>query len=146
VTHLHLVPRSKNVWRYTSTPNTPSCLVKHRDNFTFTFTFIIRKWGSTWGLFHVKFWSWLFLSLNSVKIYYDGHMGHGTVGGQKLLSNHSFKVEQITCTARSSSTNCSEVGHEDRAHRKGGSLEMKSQVPIIRVENFGCPHKDCASI
>jgi hypothetical protein len=23
-THLHLVPRSKSEWRYTSTPNTPS--------------------------------------------------------------------------------------------------------------------------
>jgi hypothetical protein len=31
----------KNEWRYTSTPNyvlMPRCLVKHRDNFNFTFT------------------------------------------------------------------------------------------------------------
>jgi heme/copper-type cytochrome/quinol oxidase subunit 2 len=38
-THLHPVPRSKNEWRYTSTPNTPSwrgAQFKHRD-----FTFII---------------------------------------------------------------------------------------------------------
>jgi hypothetical protein len=39
-THLHLVPRSKNAWRYTSTPQyvfMAWCLVKHKD-FTFTFT------------------------------------------------------------------------------------------------------------
>jgi hypothetical protein len=39
-THLHLVPRSKNEWSYTSTPQyvfMEWCLVKHRDNFTFTF-------------------------------------------------------------------------------------------------------------
>jgi len=38
-THLHLVPRSKNDWRYTSIPQyvfIAWCLVKHRDNFTFT--------------------------------------------------------------------------------------------------------------
>jgi len=37
--HLHLVPTSKNAWSYTSTPqyaSTAWCLVKHRDNFTFT--------------------------------------------------------------------------------------------------------------
>jgi hypothetical protein len=38
-THLHLVPRSKNEWSYTSTPQYAFmawCLVKkHRDNFTF---------------------------------------------------------------------------------------------------------------
>jgi len=36
------VPRSKNEWSYTSTPQYAFmtwCLVKHRDNFTFTFTF-----------------------------------------------------------------------------------------------------------
>jgi hypothetical protein len=40
-TYLHLVPRSKNEWSYTSTPQYPFmawCLVKHRDNFTFTET------------------------------------------------------------------------------------------------------------
>jgi hypothetical protein len=34
----HLVPRSKNAWSYTSTPQyafVAWCLVKHRDNFTF---------------------------------------------------------------------------------------------------------------
>jgi hypothetical protein len=39
-THLHLVPRSKNVWSYTSTTQYAFmawCLVKHRDNLTFTF-------------------------------------------------------------------------------------------------------------
>jgi hypothetical protein len=39
-THLRLVPRSKNEWSYTSTPNTPSwrgAQLKHRDKFTFTF-------------------------------------------------------------------------------------------------------------
>jgi hypothetical protein len=36
-THLHLVPRSKNAWSYTSIP--PIHLqFKHRENFTFTFT------------------------------------------------------------------------------------------------------------
>jgi hypothetical protein len=40
--HLHLVPRSKNTWSYTSTPPYAFmawCSVekKHRDNFTFTF-------------------------------------------------------------------------------------------------------------
>jgi hypothetical protein len=38
-THVHLVPRSKNAWSYTSTPQYAFrawCLVKHRDNFTFT--------------------------------------------------------------------------------------------------------------
>jgi hypothetical protein len=37
-THLHLVPRSKYAWSYTSTPQyifTTWCLLKHRDNFTF---------------------------------------------------------------------------------------------------------------
>jgi hypothetical protein len=36
-THLHLVPRSKNVWSYTSIPQhvfMAWCLVKYRDNFT----------------------------------------------------------------------------------------------------------------
>jgi hypothetical protein len=40
-THLHLVPRSKNVWSYVSTPQyvfMVCCLVKHSGNFTFTFT------------------------------------------------------------------------------------------------------------
>jgi hypothetical protein len=39
-THLHLVPRSTNAWSHTSTPLyvfMAWCLVKHRDNFTFTF-------------------------------------------------------------------------------------------------------------
>jgi hypothetical protein len=38
-THLHLVPRSKNEWSYTSTSQYAFmawCLVMHRDNFTFT--------------------------------------------------------------------------------------------------------------
>jgi hypothetical protein len=38
--HLHLVPSSKNAWSYTSTSQYVFmrwCLVKHRDNFTFTF-------------------------------------------------------------------------------------------------------------
>jgi hypothetical protein len=42
-TRLHLVPRSKNEWSYTTTPQYAFmvwCLVKHRDNFTFFFTFI----------------------------------------------------------------------------------------------------------
>jgi hypothetical protein len=37
-THLHVVPRSKNEWNHTSTPDTPSwrgALLRHRDNFTF---------------------------------------------------------------------------------------------------------------
>jgi hypothetical protein len=37
-THLHLVPKSKNAWWYTSTPQYDFmawCLVKHGDNFTF---------------------------------------------------------------------------------------------------------------
>jgi hypothetical protein len=40
-THLHLMPRSKNAWSYTSTPQyvfMAWCLVKHREIFTFTFT------------------------------------------------------------------------------------------------------------
>jgi hypothetical protein len=44
-THLHLVPRSKNEWSYTSTPHYAFmawCLVKHRNNFTFIFYFIIK--------------------------------------------------------------------------------------------------------
>jgi hypothetical protein len=39
-THLHPVPRSKNAWRYTSTPQYAFmawCLVKHRNYCTFTF-------------------------------------------------------------------------------------------------------------
>jgi len=39
-THFDLVPRSKNVWNNASTPQyvfMAWCLVKHRDNFTFTF-------------------------------------------------------------------------------------------------------------
>jgi len=39
-THLHLVLRSMNEWSYTSAPQYAFmtwCLVKHRDNFTFTF-------------------------------------------------------------------------------------------------------------
>jgi len=43
----HLVPRSKNAWSYTSTPQyvfMAWCLVKHRDNFTFTFTFLPLTW------------------------------------------------------------------------------------------------------
>jgi len=42
-THLHLVPRSKNAWSYTSNPQyafVAWCLVKHRDNFTFTFALL----------------------------------------------------------------------------------------------------------
>jgi hypothetical protein len=38
-TRLHLVPKSKNAWSYTSTPQYAFmewCLVKHRDHFTFT--------------------------------------------------------------------------------------------------------------
>jgi hypothetical protein len=38
-THLHLVLRSKNACSYTCTPQYAFmswCLVKHRDNFTFT--------------------------------------------------------------------------------------------------------------
>jgi hypothetical protein len=41
-THLHLVPRSKNAWNYISTRQYAFMawfLVKHRDKFTFTFTF-----------------------------------------------------------------------------------------------------------
>jgi hypothetical protein len=45
-THLHIVPRSKNEWSYTSTPDTPSCpdaqFKKHRD---FSFTFMKRYGG-----------------------------------------------------------------------------------------------------
>jgi hypothetical protein len=40
-THLHLAPRPKNAWSNTSTPQyvfMALCLVKHKDNFTFTFT------------------------------------------------------------------------------------------------------------
>jgi hypothetical protein len=36
--HLHPVPRSKNEWSYTSTPNTPywrGAQLEHRENFTF---------------------------------------------------------------------------------------------------------------
>jgi hypothetical protein len=43
-THLHLVPRSKNAWSYTSTPPyifMARCLVKHRDNFP-TYIFMAR--------------------------------------------------------------------------------------------------------
>jgi hypothetical protein len=38
------VPRSKNAWSYTSTPQYAFmawCLVKHRDNFTLSFIIII---------------------------------------------------------------------------------------------------------
>jgi hypothetical protein len=46
-THLHLVPRSKNECIYTSTPQyvfMARCLVKHWDNFTFTFyLYILRQ-------------------------------------------------------------------------------------------------------
>jgi hypothetical protein len=47
-THLLLVPKSKNAWSYTFTPLLvfmACCLVKHKDNFTFTFT---RKCESIW--------------------------------------------------------------------------------------------------
>jgi hypothetical protein len=42
-THFHLVPRSQNAWSYTSIPQYAFmswCLVKLRNNFTFTFTVI----------------------------------------------------------------------------------------------------------
>jgi hypothetical protein len=42
-THLHLVPRSKNAWSYTFTPQYVFMawyLVKHRDNFTFTLPYL----------------------------------------------------------------------------------------------------------
>jgi len=48
--HLYLVPRSKNAWSYTSTPQyafVAWCLAKHRDNFTFTllyFTFTLKNY------------------------------------------------------------------------------------------------------
>jgi hypothetical protein len=41
-THLHLVPKSKNAWSYTSTPQYAFmawCLVKNKDNFTFTLAY-----------------------------------------------------------------------------------------------------------
>jgi hypothetical protein len=41
ITHLHLVPRSKNAWSYSSTPQYAFIawfLVKHRDNFTSSYT------------------------------------------------------------------------------------------------------------
>jgi hypothetical protein len=46
-THLHLVPRSKNAWSYTSTPQYAfvawfSVKKKHMDNFTFAFMYIRR--------------------------------------------------------------------------------------------------------
>jgi len=47
-THLHLMPRSKNAWNYTSTPLQyifmTWYLVKHRDNFTFfIFNYLINS-------------------------------------------------------------------------------------------------------
>jgi predicted membrane channel-forming protein YqfA (hemolysin III family) len=45
-THLHLVPRSKSEWSYTSIPQyvfMAWCSVKHRDNFIFTFTLFKEK-------------------------------------------------------------------------------------------------------
>jgi hypothetical protein len=56
----HLVPRSKNVWSYTSTPQYAFiawCLVKHRGNFTFTLHAYIHTHirGSSFSLFlHVS--------------------------------------------------------------------------------------------
>jgi hypothetical protein len=44
-THLHLQPRSRNAWSYTPLPQyvfMAWCLVKHRDNFTFTFILFFR--------------------------------------------------------------------------------------------------------
>jgi len=46
--HLHLVPKSKNAWSYTSTPQYASmalCSVKkkHRDNFTFTHAYYMPR-------------------------------------------------------------------------------------------------------
>jgi len=40
-THFHLVPRPKNEWSYTSTPQYAfmAWCSEHGDNFTFTFTF-----------------------------------------------------------------------------------------------------------
>jgi hypothetical protein len=54
--HFHLVPRSKNAWRYISTPPPPTppwrvSEIKQRD-FTFTFTFRTdweRLWTGCWG-------------------------------------------------------------------------------------------------
>jgi hypothetical protein len=42
-THLHLVPRSKNAWSYTSTPPIRPHGVLFRDNFTFTFIITLCK-------------------------------------------------------------------------------------------------------
>jgi hypothetical protein len=45
-THLHLVPKSKNVWSYTSIPQYAFmvwCLVKHKD-FTFTFDHKVERY------------------------------------------------------------------------------------------------------
>jgi hypothetical protein len=56
-THLHLGPRSNNVWSYTSTPQHAFmawCLVKHRANFTFTLTFLYVSYSSRF-LSHCKF-------------------------------------------------------------------------------------------
>jgi len=42
--YLHLVPTSKNAWSYISTPQyafMEGCLVKYRDNFTFTLPYKI---------------------------------------------------------------------------------------------------------
>jgi hypothetical protein len=46
-THLHLVPRTKNAWSYTSTPpirlnGVVLSLKKHKDNFTCTSVFLIK--------------------------------------------------------------------------------------------------------
>jgi hypothetical protein len=56
-THLHLVPRSKNERSYTSTlPYVfiAWCLVKHRDNFTFTFTYDVYKYVASVSLSREK--------------------------------------------------------------------------------------------
>jgi hypothetical protein len=47
------MPRSKNAWRYTSTPQYAFmawCLVKHRDNFNFTFTKLGKNATDSCGL------------------------------------------------------------------------------------------------
>jgi len=52
-THLHLVPLSKNMWSYTSTSQYVSIgrfLVKHRENFTFNFTFIVVNYDPSHGV------------------------------------------------------------------------------------------------
>jgi hypothetical protein len=76
-THLHLVPRSKNAWSYTSTPQyvfMAWCLVKRRDNFTFTSSCLVKVKSLRLAKYHAlkAHGRWRYSSIHSLTSALDG--------------------------------------------------------------------------